>query len=74
MATLPKTVVETLDRRAAVESVLASFRIEGLEPDAETAALLEGFSSGRLSIEEFGAAIERHTANLRSRLAVGRSA
>jgi hypothetical protein len=70
MATLPKTAVETIDRRTAVRSVLASFRIEGLTPDGETAALLEEFSSGRLSIEEFGAAIERHATRLKSTLAI----
>lgn len=66
MATLPKPAGETLDRSAAVESAVASFRMEGLEPDAETVALLEAFSSGRHSIVEFGAAIERHAARLRS--------
>jgi hypothetical protein len=61
MATLPKAGTETIDRPAAVENVLASFRMEGLEPDSATTALLEEFSSGRLSIEELGSAIECHT-------------
>ena len=74
MATLPKTTAETIDRRAAVDSVLASFRMEGLEPDAQTAELLDDFSSGSLSIEEFGVAIERHAARLKSGPAVRRSA
>jgi hypothetical protein len=65
MASVTKAA-EALNRRDAVESVLASFRIEGLEPDAETLTLLDRFSGGGLSIEEFGAAIDRHAARLRS--------
>ncbi|HUH61737.1 MAG TPA: antitoxin VbhA family protein [Terracidiphilus sp.] len=54
------------DRAAAVESVLGSFRMEGLEPDAETATLLAAYASGSLTLDEFGAAIERHVAKLGS--------
>lgn len=52
------------DRLAAVRSVLASFRMEGLDPDLETAVLLERYTEGAISLEEFGMAIERHAANL----------
>ena len=40
MVQLLRTAIETSDRRTAVSSVLASFRMEGLEPDAGTAAIL----------------------------------
>lgn len=66
MATVVRPAGETLDRPTAVGSVLASFRMEGLEPDAETAALLAQYAAGSLSLKELGAAIERHVAQLQS--------
>lgn len=54
--------VDPLDRPAAVTSVLASFRMEGLEPDSETAALLVQYAAGSLSLNELGSTIERHVA------------
>jgi hypothetical protein len=36
--------------------------MEGLEPDAETARLLQQYAAGALSIEQLGSAIERHVA------------
>jgi hypothetical protein len=38
--------------------------MEGLDPDLETAVLLERYTEGAISLEEFGMAIERHAANL----------
>ena len=70
MATVIHPRAEALDRRAAVASVLASFRMEGLEPDAETAALLAQYQAGSLSLDEFGSAIERHVARMESGEAV----
>ncbi|HEV2134226.1 MAG TPA: antitoxin VbhA family protein [Terracidiphilus sp.] len=64
MATLPKRTVQNLERRTEVSSVLASFRMEGLEPDAETASLIQQYADGALSIEELGSAIERHVAQI----------
>ena len=43
-----------------VDSVLASFRMEGLEPDAETASLIRQYADGALSLEQLGSAIQRH--------------
>ena len=40
MTQLLRPAIETSDRRTAVSSALASFRMEGLEPDADTAAIL----------------------------------
>lgn len=66
MAPVSKSANSGPDRSAAVESVLASFRMEGLEPDEETASLLDKYASGGLSLEEFGTAIERHVAKIGS--------
>jgi len=66
MATPAKSTKWKIDRRLAVENAVASFRMEGLEPDAKTRALLESFSRGDLSIEEFGSAVERHVEKLKS--------
>ncbi|HWE85672.1 MAG TPA: antitoxin VbhA family protein [Terracidiphilus sp.] len=60
MATTSKSPAELIDRTAAVKSVLASFGMEGLSPDRATTALLEHYSAGSMSLEELGAAIERH--------------
>lgn len=51
------------DRRCNVASALASFGMEGLEPDLETAVILEHYASGRMTLEEMGAAIEAHVKN-----------
>lgn len=64
MATLTKPAVEVTDRRTDVASVLASFNMEGLEPDAETASLLQQYAVGTLSAEQLGSAIERHVAGM----------
>jgi hypothetical protein len=62
-----RTAIETSDRRTAVSSVLASFRMEGLEPDAGTAAILEEYAAGSISLEQFGSAIEDYVARLETR-------
>jgi Antitoxin VbhA len=64
MAPVVHLPAETLDRATAVGSVLASFRMEGLEPDAETAALLAQYEAGALSLAELGSAIERHVTQM----------
>lgn len=40
------------DRRKAVEQTLASWRIEGFEPDAEYLALLDRYIAGELTTED----------------------
>ncbi len=67
MVQLLRTAIETSDRRTAVSSVLESFRMEGLEPDAGTAAILEEYAAGSISLEQFGSAIEDHVARLETR-------
>jgi Antitoxin VbhA len=62
------------DPASAVESVLASFRMEGLEPDAETEALLREYAAGSISLEQLGWAIERHVARITPSIASGDSA
>jgi hypothetical protein len=62
VATPVHPAVETLDRPTAVTSVLASFRMEALEPDSETAALLSQYAAGSRSPTELGSAIERQVA------------
>ena len=64
MATLVKSPIEVVDRRVVLQSVLASFGMEGLEPDAETTELLEQYATGSLSMEQLGAAIERHVVGM----------
>jgi phage tail tape-measure protein len=64
MATTSKSPGEVIDRTAAVKSVLASFGMEGLNPDRATTALLEQYGAGSISLEELGAAIERHVAHM----------
>lgn len=39
------------DRRQAVEQTLASWRIEGFEPDAEYLALLDRYITGELTTD-----------------------
>jgi hypothetical protein len=64
MVTLVNSAVETLDRPTAIGSVLASFGMEGLKPDSETAALLSLYAAGSLSLDQFGSAVERHVAQM----------
>jgi hypothetical protein len=70
MASITHRPVESFDRAAAVASVLASFGMEGLEPDAETAALLARYEAGSLSLDQLGAAIERHVIQMQNGEAV----
>jgi hypothetical protein len=70
MATLAKPAADILNRRRAVAAVLASFGIEGLAPDSATSALLEQYAGGAITLEQFGAAIERHVAGMKNRTAV----
>jgi hypothetical protein len=67
MAQLLRPALGTSDRRTEVSSALASFRMEGLEPDAATAAILEQYAAGSISLEQFGSAIEDHVAQLETR-------
>ena len=62
MATSVKPAIDPVDRRTEVGSVLASFHMEGLEPDAQTLSLLQQYAAGALSAEQLGSAIERHVA------------
>jgi hypothetical protein len=41
--------------------------MEGLEPDAGTAAILEEYAAGSISLEQFGSAIGDHVARLETR-------
>jgi hypothetical protein len=43
------------DRRRAVKQTLASWRIEGFEPDAEYLALLERYVAGEITIAQISA-------------------
>lgn len=67
MAQLLRPVPVISDRRTAVSSALASFRMEGLEPDAATAALLNQYAAGSISLEQLGSAIEDHVAQFETR-------
>ena len=51
---------EKLRRRQGNESILGSFAMEGLSPDAETLALMRRFESGELTRGQLGEAIDRH--------------
>ena len=51
---------EMLRRRQGNESILGSFAMEGLSPDAATLALLRRFESGELTREQLGQAIDKH--------------
>ncbi|MFZ6864707.1 antitoxin VbhA family protein [Undibacterium sp. Ji67W] len=42
------------ERRRAVTQTLASWALEGFEPDAEYLALLEKYVSGELTLAEIG--------------------
>ena len=57
-----------------MESVLASFRMEALKPDAETAAILEHYAAGQITLEEMGTAIEAHVKQMETREAVSGAA
>lgn len=67
MASTVSPANKTFDRASAISSVLASFRMEGLEPDAETKVLLEQYAAGSLSLEQLGTAIERQVAPMKPR-------
>lgn len=67
LATTSKSPSEILDRATAVSSVLASFGMEGLSPDRATTELLEQYSTGSISLQELGAAIERHVTQMKTR-------
>jgi hypothetical protein len=69
MTQLLRPAIETSDRRTAVSSALASFRMEGLEPDADTAAILAQYAAGSVSLEQFGSAVEDYVARLETRAA-----
>jgi hypothetical protein len=69
MTQLLRPAIETSDRRTAVSSALASFRMEGLEPDADTAAILAQYAAGSVSLEQFGSAVEDYVAQLETRAA-----
>jgi hypothetical protein len=47
------------DRRRAVTQTLASWRIEGFEPDAEYLALLERYVAGELTLAEVRAQTDK---------------
>jgi hypothetical protein len=70
MEHMTKPAADVLDRPSAVRSVLASFQMEGLVPDAETAALLRQYAAGSMSLEQFGLEIDRHVARIRSEITV----
>jgi len=54
------------DRRRAVTRTLASWRIEGFEPDAKYMALLERFVEGEITLAQVRAETRR-TVNLRTK-------
>ncbi|MER3483305.1 MAG: antitoxin [Meiothermus sp.] len=55
-------VIDQKQREQAAENALASLRIEGLEPDAETQADMERWTRGEISLEEVRKrAVERLT-------------
>ncbi|HZD50652.1 MAG TPA: antitoxin VbhA family protein [Silvibacterium sp.] len=58
------------DRRADVDSVLASFGMEGLTPDTETAGILERYAAGQITLQEMSAAIEAHVKRMEVKEAV----
>ena len=62
-----KVASSVTDRRANLASALASFAMEGLEPDQETAEILDRYAAGRMTLEEMGAAIEAHVRSMGAR-------
>jgi hypothetical protein len=46
------------ERRQDVVQTLASWRIEGFEPDADYLALLDRYVSGELTLDEVGARVD----------------
>ncbi|ABM57172.1 antitoxin VbhA family protein [Verminephrobacter eiseniae] len=57
---------EQTERRAVVQSALASQRIEGLEPDAQAVADAERWARGEMAI---GAAVDQYKARMRLEMA-----
>ena len=45
-------------RRRAVDQMLANWRIEGFQPDAQYLALLDRYISGELTLEEIGKRVD----------------
>ena len=52
-------VIDSRERRALVDSALATLRIEGLEPSDDVKAVAERFVAGELSPEDLDRALER---------------
>ena len=47
------------DRREAAVQTLASWKIEGFEPDAEWLALLDRYVAGEITLAEISARVEK---------------
>lgn len=54
----PLTDQERAQREEHYREVLATLRLEGLEPDAETDALFQRYANGEMTLEEMGQAID----------------
>ena len=52
------TAEELAKREADLQDVLASLRIEGLQPGAEALAIFQRYATGELTKAEMGAAID----------------
>jgi hypothetical protein len=58
------TVQEKMRRRQSIDSVLGSHAMSGLFPDAETLALMQRYTEGEFTLEEWSAAMDAHANDL----------
>jgi len=60
MATITKPIsaLERAEREARVGRMLATLRLEGLEPTESAQAVFERYAAGELNLEEMGAEIQ----------------
>ena len=47
------------ERRAAVDQMLANWRIEGFDPDEGYVSLLDQYVAGTMTLKELGAQVDR---------------
>ena len=58
------STAEKLSRQRSNQSALGTFAMEGLTADAATLAIMQQFEQGKLTLEQFSAAMDAHAQKL----------
>ncbi len=59
---------ERQQRRIAVESTIGTHAMEGQHPDDQTLSMMKSYAEGKLSLEEFSAAMQSHATTVLDRV------